>query len=71
MTNHGNEEAIKNKLDEIIQLVKDHDAKNNEFQRKISSILLRMNERDCNRDELYEELDKFTKEWFSSNMSLK
>src|SRR5713226_3944386 len=53
-------DSTNEKLDKILENLE----KNTDLQKKIASILLRMNERDCNREELYEALDKLAKEGF-------
>jgi len=51
---------IEEKLDKILETL----GKLIDYQKKTTSIILRMNERDCNREELYEALDKLSKEGF-------
>lgn len=54
------------KLEEILKSMKTSIERNEEFNRKIITIILKMNERDVNREPLYEELDKLTK-WYIPN----
>lgn len=51
------------KLEQILESMKTAIERNEEFNRKIVTIILKMNERDVNREPLYEELDKLTK-WY-------
>lgn len=51
------------KLEDILKSMKTTIERNEEFNRKIVTIILKMNERDVNREPLYEELDKLTK-WY-------
>lgn len=54
------------KLEETLKSMKTSIERNEEFNRKIITIILKMNERDVNREPLYEELDKLTK-WYIPN----
>ena len=51
------------KLEDILKSMKTTIERNEEFNRKIVAIILKMNERDVNREPLYEELDKLAK-WY-------
>ena len=51
------------KLENILESMNTTMQRNDEFNRKIVTIILKMNERDVNREPLYEELDKLTK-WY-------
>ena len=66
---------IQKKLDNLTNIIENFiqkqtktDERTLDFLKQLTSIMLRMNERDCNREELYEELDKLSKEWFSKTL---